>query len=195
MDPVSLRARGVDPGALRRMLRSATVEVHAALDERFAGLGWDSAFAYHAFVRMNDACHRVLEPWLDPHLDPHEHGLRRQFSEPLMRDMDAMRLAQLPAPALPFETTADVAEAAGVVYVLDGSRLGARVIARQLEKDPSAAHLSLEYVRAAATPGPVFAALDRLASRLEESDIGRTIEAASRTFALFGTTCEYATRR
>lgn len=195
MDSSGLAIEGIDPARFRLRLRQATAEIHTALDDRFAELGWDSPLAYRTFVRMNEACHRVLEPWLETALPPEENGQRPRFAGPLAQDMDAMRLKPLPPPVLPF-ATADLANAAGVAYVLDGSRLGARMIVRQLSKTPPPfAPLSLHYLRAASAPGPVFSTLDRVALRLEERDIPRSTEAACQTFALFGTMSEYAARR
>ncbi len=185
----------MDPARVRARLREATSDVHAALDDRFAGIGGASPRTYHAFIRMNDACHRALEPWLRRVLPATVPALRTLFTEPLSRDMDAMALEPLPVPTVAF-AGADIAEAAGAVYVLDGSRLGARMIARQIAPCyEGGGGLSMHYLDAAAAPGAVFAAFNHLASQLGELDIARSIDAARRTFALFETTSEYAASR
>lgn len=195
MNQSSLAAPALDPAQLRARLRDATRDIHAALDDRFSEIGEASPRTYHAFIRMNDACHRTLEPWLRRVLPATGPAERPQFAQSLSLDMDAMALDPLPTPGATFAED-NVAEAVGVIYVLDGSRLGARVIQRQIAPcNEGGKELSMHYLNAAAAPGPVFAAFNHLASQLGELDVARSIDAARRTFALFGTMSEYAASR
>jgi len=180
----------VDPAVLRFKLREATSEAHAALDVHFADLTGTSPGLYHAFVRMNHACHKALEKWLAPVLPQAAHALRPKLVDHLAADMAEMKLGPLGEPDIAIARRG-VPEAAGVIYVLDGSRLGARAISRSLKAARPALGgetLSTRYVTAAAQPGPVFAALNHLAADLHVRDIERSIAAAIATFELFKTT-------
>lgn len=176
--------RGIAPDTLRRALRTATAPAHRTLDERFKGLGDGSISSYREFVRMNHACHSVLETWLDATLPNNIKNLRQRFDGFLASDMAELGLQhitiepfRLPRPSLP--------EAAGVLYVIDGSRLGARLIART---PALRAEIAQSYVTAAARPCDVFAAFNALCGSLEESNIARSIDAAHTTFSLFAQT-------
>lgn len=133
---------------------------------------------------MNHACQTVLEGWLDDVLPQQIKAMRQRFDGLLAADMAALGLEQisleafrLPPPSLP--------EAAGVVYVVDGSRLGARLIARvpAIRQEPAQA-----YVTAAAGPCNVFAAFNALCASIEDLHVPRSIDAAKTTFSLFAQT-------
>lgn len=182
----------VDPAALRLELREATAEAHAALDTRFADVAGSLA-SYHAFVRMNHACHVALEGWLAPILPAGAHGRRPVLVAPLAADMEAMGLEPAPSPEIDLEPA--LPEAAGVLYVLDGSRLGARFIQRALAARAQTGDtaLSAHYVTEAARPGAVFAALNHVAAKVGAHEVGRAVSAANATFTLFLKTSEAVT--
>ncbi|UOM37294.1 hypothetical protein [Acuticoccus sp. I52.16.1] len=191
------RPAPVDPGALRRRLRGATAEAHGTLDQRFAALT-DPAErqAYRAFLRMNEACHAVLEGWLagagagDASLVPAEvAALRRPLAAELASDVAAAGLARLarePLEACLAGLGRGLPEATGVVYVLDGSRLGARMILKGWSRRQDGSEPAIAYLTAAAAAsGPVFAAFDALSARLDPCDVERTAAAAHAAFKLF----------
>lgn len=250
-----------DPASLRQHLSAATGGVHRALDARYAGLV-DPANRrlYHAFLVMTHASHTVLEAWLAPHLPDAVAALRPVLTQALEADIAALGLHPRsplgtrdpqsgppfaePMPfsldgAFPLNGKGGLPEAAGVVYVLDGSRLGARMILtqrrrREEERGPRlpdgpmareaggagptrqaepteetrragklgragkpgragtlgrAGNPGEAYLRAAARPGPVFAAFDALCPALRPGDHARTTAAAQAAFKLFERAC------
>ncbi|WP_239987568.1 biliverdin-producing heme oxygenase [Sphingosinithalassobacter portus] len=120
------------------MLRDRTAEAHARVD---------AAFAHYA-LRDRDSYAAMLRAHLDA-LVPLEASLtRRQDQSPLLADWEARRrlpalLADLDAldarPSIlePVATSDASPEAhiAGTLYVLEGSRLGGKFLARQLPSD------------------------------------------------------------
>lgn len=197
----------IAPGDLRRHLRAATAPVHAALDRRFADLLDPAARDYRAFLRMNHACHGLLEAWLaeagpatrrsagdgpapqGPVLPAEIAALRPSFTAALAADMAAMGLAPLPPEGLAARLASlrrGLPEAAGVVYVLDGSRLGARMILKEWRGRREASGRSSVYLTAAAAASvPVFAAFDALSAHLDPGELERTVAAAQTAFKLF----------
>ena len=172
---------------LRRELRTATAEPHGVLDRHFdAIIDPQAASTYRDFVRMNHVCHAILEPWLARQLPEEVALLRPRLTDQLDADMAALQLEPL---SISQEMAAfdyqGLSSAAGVVYVLDGSRLGARMILthwtrrKDMELQPAA------YLSAAAANGQVFAAFDALAARLEPAHTEQSIAAAQAAFKLF----------
>ncbi|WP_226584407.1 biliverdin-producing heme oxygenase [Acuticoccus sediminis] len=199
--PLADSASRVDPADLRWRLRGATAAAHETLDRRFETLADPGdTRAYHAFLRMNHACHALLEAWLAPVVGPARDPAgraaapagavppRQPLTAALAADLAALDLAPLPRDGLADLVTAlpqGLSEAAGVLYVLDGSRLGARTIlkgwARQSKGLPSTVYLTA----AAASSGPVFGAFDALCAHIDPADVAQTIVAAQAAFKLF----------
>ncbi len=119
--------RGVDLTLLDR-LRAATADLHAAV-ERESGLMDEhlSLEDYAAILGRLHAFHGCVEPAVQDALDEAMMAPRRRLAA---IDRDLRRLGAAPSPlrtdppALP-----DQASGLGALYVLDGSRLGARVVA------------------------------------------------------------------
>ncbi|WP_108659541.1 biliverdin-producing heme oxygenase [Acuticoccus kandeliae] len=185
----------LQPADLRGLLREATTAAHDALDRHFETMIDEPALAtYRAFLRMNHACHAALEAWIVPAIPADIAADRPVFTDALAADLAAMEIPALPAPH-PFEgETADLAAAAGILYVLDGSRLGARVLVRPLAARRAAREeaIALTYLTAAAAPGPVFAAFNAVSARLEDDDVARVLDTARKTFDYFGSTAARA---
>ncbi|GAB5375513.1 MAG: hypothetical protein AcusKO_19750 [Acuticoccus sp.] len=172
---------GVPASTLRWTLRQATTGEHEALDQRFATMSDGSPDSYRAFIRMNHACHVVIEEWLDRILPAEVKALRERYDAHLTDDMRTLGLAHLPPQPFPVEGVS-LSEAAGVVYVIDGSRLGTRLIARSPAARQEGASA---YVSAASAPGDVFAAFNALCGMIDEAEIPASVEAARKTFILF----------
>ncbi|NDV86138.1 hypothetical protein GTW51_05420 [Aurantimonas aggregata] len=177
---------------LRAVLREATETPHRRLDRHFADMtGACDAGGYHRFIRMNHACHAAIEPVLagiGQRLDDRLITRREPLLVSLAEDMRAMDLDPVLAEPLILDRP-DLPEAAGLIYVLDGSRLGARFIHREfIAKDLARRWpgISTAYLASAAGPdafGDRMAALsDRVVSQTARR---RAIAAAQAAFAVF----------
>lgn len=121
------------PSRLRARLKIATVAAHERLDLLAARFDLSNRKAYAAFLAAHAAALIPLEQMLA------EHGVvqflpdwpHRSRSAALMRDLDILQteLRAHPVPVFSIE-----AEIFGALYVLEGSRLGARFILRQIDK-------------------------------------------------------------
>ncbi len=130
--------------SLRDRLRAATTESHAALDAVVAGWDIGTPQGYARFLEASAAAliplelaleHAGVETWLPD-------WPRRARRQALAADLAALGVA-LPA----FEPASVPSEAfgAGLLYTLEGSRLGARFLARQVREaggDPPVAYLT-----------------------------------------------------
>ncbi|UAL10521.1 biliverdin-producing heme oxygenase [Caulobacter segnis] len=117
--------------SLRDRLRAATTESHAALDATVAGWRIETPLGYGAFLSASAAALAPLELALEragvaEWLPDWAHRARRAG---LARDLAALGLE---APPFASATVPDRDFAAGLLYVLEGSRLGARFLARQV---------------------------------------------------------------
>lgn len=110
-------------GTLRRVLAAATRDLHETLDREIGALG--DAAAYGAFLTGSHAFRAAIEPQL-----AQRAGWRVQALAPLI----AQDLADLglPVPAVPDALPLpSPAARAAACYVLEGSALGARLLARR----------------------------------------------------------------
>lgn len=117
--------------SLRDHLRAVTTDSHAALDAAVAGWRIETPRGYGAFLAASAAALTPLELAL-------EHAgvaawlpdwPRRARRDALARDLAALGLK---APAVAPVAVPDRDFAAGLLYVLEGSRLGARFLVRQV---------------------------------------------------------------
>lgn len=114
-------------GSLRDALRSGTRTAHARIDATFSAFDISSFEGYRDFLAAQAG---ALIP-LEDALDRFGAGLpvadwpRRRRGEALMRDLEVLgtRATFLVAP-----TIGSDAEMVGMLYVLEGSRLGARLL-------------------------------------------------------------------
>lgn len=118
---------------LRDRLRAATAQDHAALDAVAAAFDFESISGYGRFLSASAAALTPLElaleragvaAWLDDWPD-------RSRRAALSNDLVALGLA---LPALAAEPTPSRGFGVGLLYVLEGSRLGARFLARRVRR-------------------------------------------------------------
>ncbi len=134
---------GIESTALRRFLRAHTAEVHGRLDASFGDFsGAEIVANYHRFVQMNLLAHHGLAAFFevvgaaDTVSEAADAALKQsiEFSLTCLEDDCATMALDCP-PAHGFDLSpCEISEMAGLAYVLDGSRLGARFIFRRLEK-------------------------------------------------------------
>lgn len=122
------------PGeSLRAHLRSATMAAHDLLDHAMqAASGWQTRADYARFLALQHAARAPLEAWIGAHAPrglapPPQSGL-------IARDLDALGCA-LPAPAPLFTLgRTGAGHALGTAWVLAGSALGNRTIAKAVTR-------------------------------------------------------------
>ncbi|HEY9058510.1 MAG TPA: biliverdin-producing heme oxygenase [Aurantimonas sp.] len=180
--------------SLRQLLRLGTSQQHARLDRFFDGMTEiDRPDLYHRFIQMNHRCHAVLEPLLADHrafAAVAGANRRKDLLRELDVDMRRMALSPLEAIAYPLRQIG-LPEAAGIAYVLDGSRLGARFIHRDfLARDLAREwpDISTAYLEAAAiADGFREQMVDLSATIVSTRHRARALAAASAAFTLFET--------
>lgn len=137
LDPIRVTG-SIRPGdslpdsSLRDRLRRATSQSHAALDARIATWRIETPAGYRAFLSASAKAIAPLELALEragvaEWLPDWPQRVRRTA---LARDLASLGL-ETPSFAVAAVTSPDFG--AGLLYVLEGSRLGARVLSRQVE--------------------------------------------------------------
>lgn len=136
------------PDSLRDLLRSATADCHAEVDARFAPMVANGSSRYAEFLSASAAALWPLEQALNAadvvHLLPDWNERSRSAA------LDA-DLAELGIPCPPITSAPRLDGEAflfGVLYVLEGSRLGAKFLTRQIlvSGDPQL-HRATRYLR------------------------------------------------
>ncbi|HEY8947417.1 MAG TPA: biliverdin-producing heme oxygenase [Rhizomicrobium sp.] len=120
--------------SVRGRLKIATTAAHARLDTLAERFDLSTRTAYAEFLSAHAAVLIPLEQMLAENgvVDLLADWPERSRSSALMRDLDILR-ADLRAALVP--SFATEAEMFGVLYVLEGSRLGARVILRAIDEN------------------------------------------------------------
>jgi heme oxygenase len=175
VDAFSRSGHAVLMSALAR-LRAATRANHEAVDAAFGHFQLTDAADYGAFLTAHARALPAVESVLAD--VPGLPALRPRV--PLLHaDLAALGLA-LPQP-LPLPAPTDPATAFGMAYVIDGSRLGGGMLARQVPADLPRAYLSDTHL-----PGEWRAfghALDAAAG--DDAWTARAITGAQRVFDLY----------
>lgn len=121
---------------LRDQLRRATAPLHEQVDARFSRYGLHTRASYGAFLQAHARALFGLEAALeaaaiDTLLPDWAERRRRHL---LRQDLTALAL---PIPlALPLSTRLDPDACWGLAYVLEGSRLGARLLLKRVSATP-----------------------------------------------------------
>ncbi|GLR47507.1 biliverdin-producing heme oxygenase [Sphingomonas astaxanthinifaciens] len=161
-------------------LREATAESHDRVDRLFAPLNLGHAGDYGRFLAAQATVLLPLEQWLDEQgaTDLLDYWPERRRAD-LLRD-DLANLGQQIPQAEDINLPATPAAMLGAAYVLEGSRLGGALLARQVGADLPRRFLAGE--RAASWRGFV-GQLDR---RLQDpADLDAAIEGARTVFEAF----------
>ena len=151
--------------SIRMDLKLATADRHEALDRAFSGFALASRSGYEAFLRAHAAAVFPLEERLEA-LGIHQwlpDWPDRRRRAALAQDLQTLGLSKPEPLWLPAIDTRGIA---GAVYVLEGSRLGARFLARHvLASEDTSLHAATAYLthHAELPLWPTFvAALDQL---------------------------------
>jgi heme oxygenase (biliverdin-IX-beta and delta-forming) len=185
-------------GSVRSLLRSATADDHAAVDSGFAKLIGQGANGYREFLKLSAAA-----------IEPLEAALRAAKVERILPDWeDRSRAAALRADladlgivprrsSLQPPSLGGEAHQFGILYVLEGSRLGAKVLVRRLLDSPDfATPYALRYLR----HGEGLPLWRTFLERLESSEAVRrspadAVAGAHAAFAWFGANASLASAR
>lgn len=172
--------------ATRRLrLREATAAAHAALDARAGVLDLSRLDDYRRFLRGNASALLAAEALLE------QAGVITCFADwpqRSRRDLICADLSglELQVAALPWERSVPSrAEMFGMVYVLEGSRLGARMLLPRVQDSADACVRANSRFLSAQQPALWRAFLAQLESAADAADERAVIGAAVDTFELF----------
>lgn len=148
---------------------------------------------YRRFIAMNLAAHEAIEPVLAASplglMDdgtPETPRLRAARQDARHLNLPETSAARFPLP------TPDLAEALGIAYVLEGSRLGAKYMSRAIKRDASGGDTRwpTSYLEASGDARPFTRLLERMAAEpIDEAGIRRAVDAADTTFRFFRMLC------
>ncbi len=160
-------------------LRRVSREAHEAVDEAFSRFDLADPKSYGAFLTAHARVLGAAEAYLS------RHGASLPVWRPRAELLeDDLRQMELGVPVVKDEHFSDCdGTAMGVLYVLEGSRLGGRVLSGRVAEGLPRAYLSAFHQKG---EWPAF--LERLGRYLDESDAARrqaVMDGAVATFALF----------
>jgi heme oxygenase len=161
-----------DAGRTRQALRDATMHGHQRVDVLFADFALDSEEGYRAFLTAHGRALSALEPAARPN---------RARLPLLARDLAALG-ATLPEP-LSWRPETGEGYRWGLLYALEGSRLGGAVLARQVGRG-----LPHSYLSAIHRKGEWLAfqrGLESAAAEGSEGWLEEAVRGALAAFALF----------
>ena len=182
MAQMQLDTTSAAPGrsSARQMLRAATATLHAEVDARFSGPSATDRNAYEAFLTVLARAVLPLEQALDRggvgRLLPDWRERRR--SRALKQDLDLLDIS----------VTTDEARLFGRLYVLEGSRLGGKLLVkRAAESDDPQVRAATHYLGHGAGSDFWRSFLQRLeTSEAVLESPQRTLLGAREAFGLFG---------
>jgi heme oxygenase len=179
------------PTSLRDELRASTAAAHAALDQALmpAGVRWTRE-RYVAFLQGTLAVVSAAEPAVAAVLPDFASCHEPTRTKRLRDDLVALGVEALAPPSTAFPRLASAAAAWGVAYVLEGSRLGWQVVARQVAQALSLGDESLHYLRPAGVSAGArwtafVTALDGFGAAATDTDRRVAAAWASHAFAAF----------
>jgi heme oxygenase len=162
------------PDSFHTALRAATAVDHAAVDAAFGAFDLSDHDGYVAFLTAHARALPAVEAALAA---AGETGFRPR-ARLIAQDLAALG-AKLPD-MLPLAPPANPAARAGMLYVIEGSRLGGGLLARQVPAGLPAAYLSATHL-----PGEWRALLARLDVDGDRAAAAEAIESARTVFDLY----------
>ena len=172
---------------LRFVLRDATEAAHRRLDAGFAAHDLSRRGDYVAFLTAMNAAFAPLEAWLDgadPAFLPTDWSTRRR-ADALRADLSGLGIACPVGSGEALPRTLPDAEAPGMVYVLEGSRLGGQVLLRQILASPDPLlHANARFLRHGEGQR-LWPSLRAWLETRPAADHAAAIRGALRAFALF----------
>ena len=171
----------IEPGGAVAALRAGTAPDHERLDGLFAGFDLSAPAGYRDFLTAHARALPAVESALDAAgfaaLLPDWPERRRAAA----LAADLADIGGIPPAPLPFATPADPAAAWGVAYVVEGSRLGGKLLSRRVGTG-----LPKSYLATAQAPGAWRNFLQSLDKAIHTpQEIAVATGAAGAVFALF----------
>lgn len=165
--------------SLRFHLRDRTRQAHEQLDRTIGRL--DSADAYRSFLRASHAHRQPVEHYLAGAEWPATFGAWRPTELGPLIAADLADIGAEPPESRPFDLSKDMASLVGVIYVLEGSALGAKLIRRMAgalgyDENHGARHLARQERLGS------WRDLLAIMERLESIDLAVAVRAAETTF-------------
>ncbi|GLK90284.1 biliverdin-producing heme oxygenase [Pseudomonas turukhanskensis] len=169
--------------SLRARLRRMGADLHQQVDDAYSQLGLETAEGYRHFLQAHAAALFSLEPCLEQSgvAELLEDWPERRRSEALRADLQAMNCE--PCTSLAMAPNASAAWCWGALYVLEGSRLGGKLLARQLQAAQPGA--PMRYLDHAADQSLWPRFLQRLESQAQGSDEGELKRGVEEAFGVF----------
>ncbi len=168
------------PPSVRDRLRAATAHQHERVDALFGRLNLADEADYRLFLTSHAAALLPMEQWLDSHAGMVvDDWPARSRGAALLADLAAM---DIPVPTgEPFAPAPSEPSVGGILYVLEGSKMGGRVLARQVREG-----LPRQYLSAGGNGG----AWKKLVARLDDivvtgGDLSTATSSASLAFDRF----------
>lgn len=163
----------------RAALRDATAADHNEVDALYSRFDLSERQGYGRFLLAQATAYLPVEAGIERRWAPPDWQPRTSF---LLTDLDALELA-VPTPLVAADLENE-ARTLGALYVLEGSRLGGRLLSRGVDRA-----FPTGFLKACSLPWPRY--LEFLEERLyEPGDRLAAIEAARRVFGLFGQAAE-----
>lgn len=179
------RARGSRSQGLRVRLREATATAHQSLDARIAASNLTSLACYRHFLEATAAALIPLEAALE---DSNVNAVVEDWQERARTQAIRSDLARIGGQVLPLPSIKRLshAETLGVLYVLEGSRLGARYLLRTVSasSDPMVANATAYLGHGSVSLWQTFLAVLNRKSRI--ADEAGAVAGSIMAFNLFG---------
>lgn len=172
---------------LRERLKSGTREHHARLDGMITGFDLSSFARYAAFLSLHARVLLPVERWLEQHDVEAElpDWRERRRATALLDDLATLGMRipdETGGACIPVETTP--ASRAGVLYVIEGSRLGGAVLARRVSEGGTA--LPTSFLRHGAEPSLWPSFVQWLNERnFDAHDAGIAVRSARTVFEIY----------
>ncbi|EAU41370.1 hypothetical protein FP2506_01345 [Fulvimarina pelagi HTCC2506] len=184
---------------LHAILRERTDREHRELDA-YLGKIWATSEDYAAYIRMNHRSHHVLEPAVETVLGMHRQPVTYlPMRAALDRDVATLGIRPLAGRSFRLRGSTEGASLIGVLYVLEGSRLGARMLHQRVKQSSwmdRFATMPLAFFEAASQSRDFFKRMNALESlMIDGDDIESAVSSAKATFALFMETAELAKKQ
>lgn len=173
--------------SLRTHLRTETAQLHALVDNRFRSRLFQSHDGYANFLTVSASAILPIENALEAAnvAATFPDWAQRARSSALQADLAALSLP-VPEATSAFEVRSKAAQF-GILYVLEGSRLGAKAILHAIEKAPSPIGRSAQRYLSHGIGQPFWQTfLTRLDASFEANrNADEVIEGARSTFRMF----------